>query len=208
MYATVSDPYCYPGTRILINRLGLRDQTKLDAFEAEVSAERAAQPLPAGRLSYRHYRAIHRHLFQDVYVWAGRPRAVRISKGTSMFCYPEHIDREMRRVFTDLRRERYFHGLNAVTFALKAAHLLAELNAIHPFREGNGRTQLAFLSILAERAGHPLALERLDPQAILQATINSFREMRLPLPMLFAVSSMSEPRRSRVHAGDGPDRRG
>jgi cell filamentation protein len=63
MYAAVSDPYCYLGTNVLINRLGLRDHSRLEAFEAEVSAERAAQPLPAGRLSYSHYRAIHRHLF-------------------------------------------------------------------------------------------------------------------------------------------------
>lgn len=102
MYADVPDPYCYPGTTVLINRLGVRDQAKLDAFEAEVTAERATQPLPAGRLGYRHYRAIHRHLFQDVYPWAGKIRKVRISKGGNVFCYPEHIDREMRQLFRTL----------------------------------------------------------------------------------------------------------
>ena len=91
MYADVPDPYCYPGTTILINRLGFRDQAKLDAFEAEVTAERATQALPTGRLGYGHYRAIHRHLFQDVYAWAGKIRTVRISKEGSTFCYPEHI---------------------------------------------------------------------------------------------------------------------
>jgi cell filamentation protein len=94
MYAASRDPYCYPGTTVLINRLGLRNQSKLDAFEAEVSAERATQPLPAGRPSYAHYRAIHRHLFGDIYAWAGKVRRVRISKGESTFCYPEHIDRD------------------------------------------------------------------------------------------------------------------
>jgi cell filamentation protein len=59
---------------------------------------------------------------------------VRISKGQSTFCYPEHIDREMQRVFAELRAGRFFHGLDARTFAAKAAHFLAELNAIHPFR--------------------------------------------------------------------------
>jgi cell filamentation protein len=174
MYADAPDPYCYPGTTILINRLGLRDQAKLGAFEAEVTAERAAQPLPAGRLGYTHYRAIHRHLFQDVYGWAGKIRTIRIAKGRNTFCYPEHIDGEMRNLFQALAAEHNYSRLDAHTFAQKAAHFLAELNAIHPFREGNGRTQLSFLVALAEHAGHRLPLDELDPKAMLEATIASF----------------------------------
>ena len=67
------------------------------------------------------------------------------------------------------------------TFAKKAAHLLAELNAIHPFREGNGRTQLAYLTVLADRAGHPLALEDLRSEAMLEATVRSFQGDENPL---------------------------
>jgi cell filamentation protein, protein adenylyltransferase len=174
MYKAADDPYCYPGTSVLKNRLDLRSQAELDAFEAFITAQRADEPLPAGRLSYAHYRAIHRHLFQDVYAWAGRIRSVRIAKKASMFAYPEHIDREMRRLFQSLADERYFRNLDAAAFAAKSAHFLAELNAIHPFREGNGRTQLTFLTLLAERAGHPLAIDRLRPAAVLSATIQSF----------------------------------
>ena len=174
MYRAVDDPYCYPGSSVLRNRLDLRTQAELEAFETFITAQRADEPLPGGRLSYRHYRAIHRHLFQDVYTWAGRIRTVRIAKQGSMFAYPEHIDREMRRLFRNMAAERYFRKLDAPTFARKAAHFLAELNAIHPFREGNGRTQLTFLALLAERAGHPLALGRLRPAAVLKATIQSF----------------------------------
>jgi cell filamentation protein len=174
MYKAEPDPYCYPGTNVLTNRLGIRIQSRLDAFEAEVTAERAAQPLPTGRLSYAHYRAVHRHLFQDVYAWAGKVRTVRIAKQGSAFCYPEHIGREMTRLFGWLSRHDKLRGLNAQNFAAAAAHFLAELNAIHPFREGNGRTQLSFPALLAERAGHPLALQRLDPKRILTATIASF----------------------------------
>ena len=72
MYRAEPDPYCYPGTTVLINRLGTTDQSILDAFEAEMTSQRAAEPLPIGRLSYSHYRAIHRHFFRDVYAWAGR----------------------------------------------------------------------------------------------------------------------------------------
>lgn len=181
MYEAEADPYCYPGTTVLINKLNLRDQARLDAFEAEITAQRAAEPLPAGSLSYSQYRAIHRHLFQDVYRWAGKLRTVRISKDGSAFCYPENIDREMRRLFASLSKEKHFRGLDAAAFARKAAHVLAEINAIHPFREGNGRTQLSFLILLAERAGHPLDLERLDPKAMLDATIASFGEGEAPL---------------------------
>ena len=72
MYGAEPDPYCYPGTTVLINRLGTTDQSILNAFEAEMTSQRAAEPLPIGRLSYTHYRAIHRHFFQDVYAWAGK----------------------------------------------------------------------------------------------------------------------------------------
>lgn len=93
MYDSGYDPYRYPGTSILRNRLNLRDQAQLDAFEALITAHRAEEPLPSGRLGAAHYSAIHRHLFQDVFAWAGRLRTVRIAKGDSMFCYPEHIER-------------------------------------------------------------------------------------------------------------------
>jgi len=181
MYESGPDPYCYPGTGVLKNRLDLRNQADLEAFEAEISAQRATEPLPAGRLSYAHYRAIHRHLFQDVYVWAGRPRTIRIAKGGNAFCYPEHIDREMRRLFADLAGQNYLRALDAHTFARRATHFLAELNAIHPFREGNGRAQLTFLTLLAEQAGYPLRLERLNPQEILAAIVKSFGGEEAPL---------------------------
>lgn len=76
MYGAIDDPYCYPGTTVLKNKLGLTKQADLDEFEAEISLQRSAEPLPEGKLSYFHYRAIHRHLFQDVYAWAGKPRTV------------------------------------------------------------------------------------------------------------------------------------
>lgn len=181
MYGAEPDPYCYPRTTVLINRLGTTDQSILNAFEAEMTSQRAAEPLPIGRLSYTHYRAIHRHFFQDVYAWAGRIRTVRMSKGSSEFCYPENIDREMRRLFDGLTAQKHLRGLDARKFAEKAAHLLAELNAIHPFREGNGRMQLAFLTVLAERAVHPLKLQHLDPTAMLAAMIASFQGDEAPL---------------------------
>lgn len=101
-----------------------------------------------------------------------------------MFCYPENIDREMRRLFASLANENEFRDLDAETFAARVAHFLAELNAIHAFREGNGRTQTVFLGMLADQAGHPLDFERLDPPAMLQAMIDSFDGNEQPLASL------------------------
>lgn len=92
-----------------------------------------------------------------------------------MFCYPEHIASEMRKLFLDLKNQDLFRGLTPGEFADRAAHFLADLNAIHAFREGNGRTQLVFFTVLALQAGHPLDLDALDPEAFLAAMVKSFR---------------------------------
>ena len=107
-----------------------------------------------------------------------------ISKGGNPFCHPDNINRELERLFADLARQKNLSGLDAKAFAEKSAHFLADLNAIHPFREGNGRTQLAFMTALAEQAGHRFALERIDPNAMLDATIESFGGSEKPLATL------------------------
>ena len=71
MYDAVPDPYCYAGTNVLKNIPGFRDQARLDRFEHSATAQRAREPFPDGRLDAGHYLAVHRHLFQDIYAWAG-----------------------------------------------------------------------------------------------------------------------------------------
>ena len=181
MYAASVDPYCYRGTTVLRNRLGLRDQGLLDQVEAELTAQRFSEPLPSGQLGVTHYRSMHRHLFGDLYPWAGRYRTTRISKGDSLFCYPENIPGQMRALFAGLKNEGCFRGLSPADFSVRAAHFLAELNAIHAFREGNGRTQLAFFSLLAMRAGHPVRNSKLPSDDILSAMILSFKGDEQPL---------------------------
>ena len=107
-----------------------------------------------------------------------------ISKGGNPFCYPEYIEGHLKKLFDGLAKENYFKGLDADAFAAKAAHFLAELNAIHPFREGNGRVQLSFLLLLAENAGHMLDLDRLDPGSFMDAMIASFDGEEGPLANL------------------------
>ena len=87
----------------------------------------------------------------------------------------------MGALFARLREAEFFDGLAAAEFAERTAHFLAELNAIHPFREGNGRSQLGFVALIAVRAGHSLVLERLDPATFLEAMIRSFGGNEGPL---------------------------
>lgn len=174
MYDAIEDPYTYKDSTVLVNKLDLRGQAELDAFEAEISSARAEEPLPDGAMDFEHYKAIHHHLFQDVYQWAGQVRTVRIAKGGNPFCFPENIAGQAHKLFSDLHSANYLRNLDAQTFADKAAHFLAELNAIHAFREGNGRSQLTFFTLLADHAGHPLNIEKLDPEEMLAAMITSF----------------------------------
>ena len=120
-------------------------------------------------------------MFQDVYPWAGRYRTVRMSKDGSPFCYPENIAAQMRQLFAWLAQNDRLRGRDAEGFADGAAEFLAWLNAIHPFREGNGRTQLTFMTELAAEAGHPLDMTHLDPDGFLQAMIASFFGDEAPL---------------------------
>jgi cell filamentation protein len=174
MYDAVDDPYTYENSTILVNKLDLREQAKLEAFEAEISSARADEPLPEGNLDFAHYKAVHHHLFQDVYAWAGNPRTVRMFKGGNPFCFPQNIESQAAKLFGELQADGFLQGLDDSAFADKAAHFLAELNVIHAFREGNGRSQLTFFALLADYAGHPINLDKLDPHEMLDAMIASF----------------------------------
>ena len=180
-YEVFDDPYCYKGTFVLKNRAGIRDAATLDAFELEMTTLRAELPLPDGRFGEAHYRKVHHHLFQDVYTWAGRYRTVRTGKDGNWFCYPEHIAKFMARTFAKLDHPAFQHGGEVGTFVNAAADFLADLNAVHPFREGNGRAQLAFLHLVALRAGHPLKLDQIKRDAFLPAMIASFAGDSEPL---------------------------
>lgn len=184
MYDAIADEYCYPRTTVLKNKLDLRDAEELADFEAEVSDTRSDEEAPDGNLDFKHFKAIHQHLFQDVYDWAGEIRTVRMSKDNSMFCYPENIEGEAKKLFTELHNDKFLEGLSSDEFAKKSAHFLAELNAIHAFREGNGRAQMSFFLLLADHAGHPLDLDDFEPETFLKAMIASFNADEAPLAAL------------------------
>src|SRR5258705_12223983 len=167
MYDAIDDPYTYENSTVLVNKLDLREQAELEAFEAEISSARADEPLPEGNLDFAHYKAVHHHLFQDVYEWAGNARTVRMFKGGNPFCFPENIENQAAKLFGELQADNFLQGLDGSSFADKAAHFLAELNAIHSFREGNGRSQLTFFALLADYASHPIDLVNIESSEIL-----------------------------------------
>jgi cell filamentation protein len=180
------DPYTDPGTGVLRNLLGISDQDELDRVEAEVTAVRLAQlaenPLP-GAYDLAHLQALHRRIFGDVYAWAGELRTVAIAK-QDLFCLPQHIRAFADEVFGRLARNGYLQGLDHDAFVSGLADLFGDINALHPFREGNGRTQRAFLTQLARSAGHQLSWQGLDQQANIEASQAAHRGDNEPLRAL------------------------
>jgi cell filamentation protein len=130
-------------------------------------------PLPGG-FDLRHLQAFHRRIFGHIYAWAGELRTVVIAK-TDMFCLPQHIGPYADEIFTQLARETHLRGLVREHFVDRLTHYLAEVNAIHPFREGNGRTQRAFFGQLAREAGWPIDWSELDADENVDASIASIR---------------------------------
>ncbi len=155
------DPYTDPQTGILRNRIGARTQADLDQAEGGLSVHRLVEladryPVrPSGDLA--ELRSIHRHLFQDLYEWAGGTRTVDIRKpGGEPFLPASRIDTGTAYVFDELRRENHLRGLSRPKFVDRLAHHYDALNYAHPFREGNGRTQRVFWSRVARDAGWQL----------------------------------------------------
>jgi cell filamentation protein len=169
------DPYVYPGTHVLINKEDIRDAAELNQFERIMSGQRLSEGLPDISLTPKDYCSLHHHLFQDVYAWAGKRRTVDIAKGNDMFCLAAHVERELAHRMAAIRAEKGLRGLGAAQFAERLAEHVSELNAIHTFREGNGRTQRAFMVVLGRLAGHRIEIQRIDPDRWMEASKASFR---------------------------------
>jgi cell filamentation protein, protein adenylyltransferase len=171
----MSDPYCYPGTNVLRNIENIKDAEELAAFERTATANRMETLPDHFPITPEGYRAIHRYIFQDVYDWAGEYRTVDIARIDNLFCLAPYIMQELAKRFDTIRSENNLRGLSSEDFATRAAEHAAELNAIHPFREGNGRTLRAFLFVLARQAGHNIHMERIQVEKWNEASRVSFR---------------------------------
>jgi cell filamentation protein len=173
------DPYVYPGTSILRNLAEIHDAEQLGRFEGDHCFARVLElyenPLALG-FDLEHLKRIHQYLFQDVYAWAGEFRTVNIAKGNSFFARPEHILPELQKLLARLEKEHFLRGTDARGFCERAAYHMAEINALHPFREGDGRAQREFLRELAVEAGYELAWTLVTREDLLAASIASFQE--------------------------------
>jgi len=172
----MQDPYVYPGTAVLRNMLGITDGLALAQREGELVFARTLQlhkRAIKGRFDLAHFRAIHRHLFQDVYSWAGEIRTVAISKGNTLFALPQYVEPYSDQLFAQLTDEGQLKGLGHDEFARRAAYYLGEINALHPFREGNGRTQREFIAQLAREAGYVLDWTQVERKVMIAASIQS-----------------------------------
>lgn len=166
------DTYCYPGTDVLRNKAEITNAEELDAYEGELSTLRSIEILEnpvVGQFDLTHLQHIHWTLFQDVYEWAGKFRTVDISRGNSRFANVRFIESAANDIFSKLARESWLKGLDADTLSKRLAHYLSEINALHPFREGNGRVQRIFISQLSQSAGYQLDYSDLEQLQIYQA---------------------------------------
>jgi cell filamentation protein len=165
MSPSARDPYVYPGTNVLINLEDIRDQKSLDRFEAQTAsaniAHLAINPI-RGPFDISRLQETHRRIFGRVYPWAGEIRkdVGLMAKNRSGFVVAygpsQHVPGALASTFAALKAENCLVGLDAATFASRLAWYYSELDAIHPFRDGNSRTLRAFTSDLAEAAGHRL----------------------------------------------------
>lgn len=162
------DPYLDLRTGVLRNRLGITDPAKFAQVEADFTSARIAQlwrhPLP-GNYDLAHLQRFHQVIFGDLFEWAGELRTVTLGKGAALFCHPHQLVPTAALVFGRLADDRYLRNLNRTAFVDKLALLLADINHLHPFREGNGRAQRAFLAQLSREAGHVLRWAPMDLRA-------------------------------------------
>jgi cell filamentation protein len=180
------DPYLDPVSGVLRNRLGVTDPEHLRAVEAGLTmaalADLGVRTLP-GDYDLAHLQSFHREIFGDLYPWAGEIRVVGIARSDPS-CLPQHIEACAAVVFSALAKERYLRGLPREGFVDRVTYYIAEVNAIHPFREGNGRTQRAFFRQLSREAGWPIDWSDLDSDANVAASTASLRGSNAPLRRL------------------------
>ncbi|MCW5730600.1 MAG: Fic family protein [Alphaproteobacteria bacterium] len=176
---SAADPYIYAGTNVLINKLNIRDGDELARAERLIARTRSRERLPDLKMTAAGFRQVHEHLFGDIYPWAGQHRTVGIGKGNTTFMAPRFIDGAMDYQFRQLAAEKFLRGLDRERFAARAAHHICELNHIHPFRDGNGRTMRFFLRELADRAGFVLAISLMAGKDWIRASIEGTDAGRL-----------------------------
>ena len=152
------DPYLDPQTGILRNLLGATTAEQLAEFEGDLISSRTIQLLTYDLVPHTcdlaEVQGIHKHIFQDLFDWAGDIRTIDMRRGDGEFFAPrEGIEINAFHVFEALREKNQLRGLGREEFVHELADFYDQLNFIHPFRDGNGRTQRLLWSRVALKAG-------------------------------------------------------
>jgi len=168
--------YCYPKSNVLINKLNIKDTASLFVAEREITAFKIAkakdEPIK-GNFDLEHLQKINRFIFEDIYTWAGKLRTVDIAKG-NQFCLSNHLETYAAGVFNELLKENYLINHSFDIVLQRLAYYLSEINVLHPFREGNGRTQRLFIEYLGSVAGVEVDFSGVSDCEMIVASANSF----------------------------------
>ena len=170
--------YCYPNSNVLKNKLNIRNGKELFDAEKKLTLirlqELQSNPI-VGNFDFEHLKNIHYYIFQDIYEWAGKVRTVEIGKG-NLFCTTACINSFAESVFSSFYSDCFFYKDNFEQFVNTFAQYYGDLNALHPFREGNGRTQREFGRLVCLKCGYAFDLSCTTHSAMLEASILSFNE--------------------------------
>ena len=176
VYVTVQFLYCYPKTDVLVNNLGIRDNSQLKIAEEKFTSARlfelAISPV-RGYFTKTHLCNLHKAIFQDVYPFAGKYRREDIYKGQTRFMPFHMVESELNRLLAHLRKDNLLKGLSFDDFVVKLTYYMVELNVIHPFREGNGRTTREFIRMLADKNGYLIKWADVGQEELLDSVIES-----------------------------------
>jgi cell filamentation protein len=174
------DPHFDAEHGVLRNLPGLTKQTQLDGFEGAAVADALVQlyfePV-RGQFDRPHLQEIHRRIFAQVYPWAGELRQVNIARSDSFpFAAARFLELNLDDLFKKLSNEKCLRGKKLDEFALRCAFYMGELNAIHPFREGNGRTQREFVRELGAESGFRINWNRIRQKEMYEASARSHNQ--------------------------------
>lgn len=179
---------CYENTTCLINKFDIRDEEKLKKVEADITFAKAtileSNPI-SDKFDLEHYKAIHRFLFEDIYVWAGSFRTVDMAKKGTSFCSADQLDDVAKNCFGRLAENNLFSDLDRDEFIDAIVDFYCVTNMLHPFREGNGRTQRIFISQLIHHNGYDFDFSDIDSDDLMIATIQAANGVTDFLKQLF-----------------------
>lgn len=176
VYTTVQSLYCYPDSDVLQNKLNIRGRDELKQAEEEITVLKQYMLMESpikGRFTKTQLMNIHRFLFEDIYPFAGHIRREQISKGDTMFFPPHLINQELDKVFSKLHNDDMLHETDRKRQIKHLSYIMSELNIIHPFREGNGRSIRELIRCLALHYGFSLDWSRVDRDTMLYAAVRS-----------------------------------